>query len=51
MTDAVENIATSSLQENQLFINDIPVFKAEDPPSFDDWVEQIDKVASLTNKD
>ena len=39
------------LQENQHFINDIPIFKAKDPQSFDDWLEQIDKVAFLTNKD
>ena len=25
--------------------------KAKDPQSFDEWLEQIDKVASLTNKD
>ena len=51
-TDALENIAkSSSFQENQHFINDIPIFKAKDPQSFDDWLEQIDKVASLTNKD
>ena len=28
----------------------MPPFKAKDPQSFDDWLEQIDKVASLTNK-
>ena len=50
-TDALENIAKSSFQENQHFINDIPIFKAKDPQSFDDWLEQINKVASLTNKD
>ena len=33
MTDALENIAkSSSFQENQHFINDIPIFKAKDPP-------------------
>ena len=41
----------SAFQENQHFINDIPIFKAKDPQSFDDWVEQVDKVAALTNKD
>ena len=51
-TDALENIAKSSFfQENQHFINDIPIFKAKDPQSFDYWLEKIDKVASLTNKD
>ena len=35
---------------NQHFINDMPIFKAKDPQSFNDWLEQIDKVASLTNK-
>ena len=33
------------------FINDIPTFNAKDPQSFDEWLEQIDKVTSLTNKD
>ena len=52
MMDALENIVwSSSFQENQRFINDIPVFKAKDPQSIDDWLEQIDKVAALTNKD
>ena len=46
------NIAkSSSFQENQHFINDIPIIKAKDPQSFDDWLEYIDKVASPTNKD
>ena len=50
--DALNNIAkTSSLQENLPFINDIPIFKAKDPLSFDEWLEQINKVASLTHKD
>ena len=49
-TDALNNIAkSSSLQEN-LHFNDIPIFKAKDPPSFDEWLEQIDKVTSLTSK-
>ena len=48
----MENIAkSSSFQENQLFIDDIPIFKAKGPQSFDDWLEQINKVATLTNKD
>ena len=51
-TDALNYIAkSSSLQENEHFINDIPIFKAKDPQSFDEWFEQIDKVTSLTNKD
>ena len=52
MTDAQESLARSStFQENQHFINDIPIFKAKDPQYFDDWLKQIDKVAVLTNKD
>ena len=52
MTDTLENIARSStFQENQFFINKIPIFKAKDPQSFNDRLEHIDKVASLTNKD
>ena len=31
-------------------MNDIPIFKAKDSQSFDDLLEQIDKVAALTNK-
>ena len=50
-TDALEYIGkSSSFQENQLFINDIPIFKTKDSQSFDDWLEQRDKVAPLTNK-
>ena len=34
-TDALENITkSSSLQENQHFINDIPIFKPKDPSMF-----------------
>ena len=53
MTDALQNIIRSSnSQENQHFINDIPIFKAKDPQSFDDWLEKIEKkVAELHNKD
>ena len=52
MTDALQNIVRSSTsQENQHFRNDIPVFKAKDPDSFDNCIEQFDKVATLTNKD
>ena len=52
MTDAWQNIIRSSIsQENQHFINDISIFKAKDPQSFDDWLEHIDKAAELTNKD
>ena len=48
----LENIAKSfSFQENQHFINDIPISKVKYPQCFDDWLEQVDKVVSLTNKD
>ena len=48
----LNNIAkSSSLQENLSFINDIPIFKAKDPQSFNKWLEQIEKVTSLMNKD
>ena len=51
-TDALNIITrSSSHQENLQLINYIPVFKAKDLQSFDDWLEQIDKVTSLTNKD
>ena len=51
-TDALNNITkSSSLQENVHFINDIPIFKAKDPQSFDESLEQIEKVTSLKNKD
>ena len=51
-TDALNNIAkSSSFQENQHFISGIFIFKAKDSQSFDEWSEQIDKIASLTNKD
>ena len=50
--DALENMAKYSLfQENEHFINDIPIFKAKDPQFFDDWLEQINESASLNNKD
>ena len=42
---------SSSFQENQHYINDIPIFKVKDPQSFDDWLGQTDQVASLINKD
>ena len=52
MMDALQNIARSPIfQENQHSINDIPIFKAKDPQSFDDWLQQVNKVATLTNKD
>ena len=38
-------------QENQHFISDISIMKTKNPQSFDEWLEQIDQVASLTNKD
>ena len=48
----LQNIARSStFQENQHFVNDIPIFKTQDPQSFDDWLEQVNKVAAITNKD
>ena len=51
-TDALNNIAKcSSLQENLHFFSDIPIFKAKDPQSFDDWLQQIDRVASFMNRD
>ena len=51
-TDVLNNIAkSSSFQENQHFINNIVLFKAKDPQSFDEWLEQIDKFVSLTNTD
>ena len=51
-TDALEDIAkSSSFQENQQFINDILTLKTKKLQSFDDWLEQINKAASLTNKD
>ena len=50
--DAIHNIAKSSaLKENIHFINDIPMFKAKDPQSFNDWLDQIDKVVALTYND
>ena len=49
-TDALSSIATSSShQENLHFINDMSIFKAKDPQSFGDWLEQIDK-SSIINK-
>ena len=49
---ALNNIAKSSLfQENQHFISDISIFKARDATLFDEWLLQIYKVTSLTNKD
>ena len=48
----MQNIARSSMfQENQQFINNIGIFKAKDSQSSDDWLEQVDKVAALINKD
>ena len=39
-TDVLNNITkSSSLQENLHFINDIPIFKAKNPQSFDAWLE------------
>ena len=42
---------TLVLQENVHFINDIPIFKAKDPQSLNEWLDKIDKVAALTNND
>ena len=51
-TDALHNIAkVSALQENAHFINDILIFKAKNPQSFDEWLDQTDNVATLTNSD
>ena len=48
--DVLHNIAKSSaLQENVHFINDIPMFKAKDPQSCNDWLDQINKVVVLTS--
>ena len=42
MMDALQNVARSAMfQEKQHFINDIPILKAKDPQSFDDWLEQV----------
>ena len=50
-TDALISIARSSSHQEKLnFINYFPIFKAKDPQSLDDWLEQSDKVALLTNK-
>ena len=50
--DALQNIDRSSIfQENQHFINEIPILKAKDLQSFDNWLERINKVGALTNKD
>ena len=50
--DALHNTAKSSaLQENVHLINDIPIFKAKDPQSLNDWLDQINKVTALTNND
>ena len=39
-TYVLNNIAiSSSLHENLHFINDIPIFKAKDPQSFEEWLE------------
>ena len=52
MMDALQKIVRPSIsQESQHFINIIPVFKAKDPQSFDDLLEKVNKVATLTNKD
>ena len=51
-TDALHNIVKSSaLQENLHFIHDISIFKAKDLQLFDKWLDQINKVAALTNND
>ena len=52
ITDAWNNISqSSSNQENLHVINDIPIFKPKDLQSINEWLEQIGKVTSLTNKD
>ena len=52
MMDALQNIARSSpFKESQHFMNDIPIFKAKDAESFDDWLEKVKNVNKpLTNK-
>ena len=40
-----------SFQEKHHFISDIPIFKARDHQSFDEWFKQVDKYTSLRNKD
>ena len=51
-TDAPNNIAkSSSLQKFCISLKISTYFKTKDPQSFDEWLEQIDKVASLMNKD
>ena len=51
-TGALSSITRSSLHQGTLhFINIIPIFKAKDPQSFDDWLEEIDKIVLLTNID
>ena len=48
MMDALQNIIRSfTFQET----NNSSIFKVKDPQSFDDWFEQITKVAALTIKD
>ena len=45
--DALHNIAiASTLQANVHFIDDIPLFKAKDPQSFDEWLDQVHKVTA-----
>ena len=52
ITNALHNITKSSAHHVNLhFIHDIPMFKAKDPQMFDEWLDQIDKVRSLTNND
>ena len=52
MMDALQKIARSStFQENQHIINNIPIFNAKDSQASDDMLEHIDKVAALTNRD
>ena len=50
--DSLHNIAKSSaVQENVHFIYDIPMFRAKDHQSFNDWLDQINKVTAPTNND
>ena len=49
-TDTLHNITKSSaLQEHLQFIHDTPIFKAKDPQSVNKWLDQINKVKTLTN--
>ena len=49
-TDTLHNITKSSaLEENLQFTHDITIFKAKGPQLFNEWLDQIDRDAALTN--